>query len=152
MSERSWWSTLGGNEDIPSKGRLEPPYERTKPNRFFPKTVGFIGSYEDCRAERGRLFGCDCEMVEVRGVEPLCPWPSRAASTCVASDWISPPGRDDARSSFGQPWFEVTAATSRRPSPLFLLSTLLATSRCHGRNVATLSSQGHFFECAVCLF
>jgi hypothetical protein len=76
------------------------------------------------------------KMVEVRGVEPLWPWPSRAASTCIASDWISPPGRDDARSSFGQSWFEDTTATSRRPSPLFLLSTLLSISRCHGRNVA----------------
>jgi len=65
-------------------------------------------------------------MVEVRGVEPLCPWPSRAASTCVASDWISPQGRDDARSSLGQSWFEDTTATSRRPSPLFLLSMLLS--------------------------
>ena len=84
-------------------------------------------------------------MVEVRGVEPLCPRPSRAASTCVASDWISPPGRDDARSSLSQPWFEDTSATSRRPSPIFLLSTLLATSRCHGRNVAAIFRQPEAF-------
>src|SRR5258708_17485408 len=77
-------------------------------------------------------------MVEVRVVEPLCPWPSRAASSCVASDWISPQGRDDARSSLGQSWFEDTTATSRRPSPLFLLSTLPAPSRCQGGNVAAI--------------
>ena len=84
-------------------------------------------------------------MVEVRGVEPLCPWPSRAASTCVASDWISPQGRDDARSSLGQPWFEDTAATSRRPSPLFLLSMLLSPSRCQGKNMAAIFRQPEAF-------
>ena len=43
--------------------------------------------------------------------------------------------------------------TSRRPSPLFLLSAFPSPSRCQGGNVtALLSSQGHFFVGAVCLF
>jgi hypothetical protein len=47
---------------------------------------------------------------------------------------------------------EGTTVTSRRPSPLFLLSTFPSPSRCQSGNVAALSSQGHFFVGAVCLF
>jgi len=47
---------------------------------------------------------------------------------------------------------KILAGTSRRPSPLFLLSTFPSPSRCQSGNVAALSSQGHFFVGAVCLF
>ncbi len=47
--------------------------------------------------------------------------------------------RAPSRGRSGEPAVgEDTAATSRRPSPLFLLSMFLSASRCHGRNMVAL--------------
>lgn len=91
-------------------------------------------------------------MVEVRGVEPLCPGPSRAASTYIASLWISP---RKARGRALLPWpavVEDTAVRSRRPSPLFLLSTFPAPSRSRSGNVTALRRPLAFLRCCRLFF
>ena len=108
---------------------------------FEPSTLTFVASRSNPIGATGTY------LAPRRGVEPLCPWPSRAASTGIASDWISPQGRDDARSSLGQSWFEDTTATSRRPSPLFLLSTFSSPSRSQSENVTALRRPLAFLRC-----
>ncbi len=59
-------------------------------------------------------------MVEVRGVEPLCPEPLRAASTFVEAFLVSLTAREATRASVSQRRFESYGAhvvTTRRAIP-----------------------------------
>jgi len=90
--------------------------------------------------------------MEVRGVEPLCPGPSRTASTHIASVWISPRAARGRALRLRPAVVEDTAAGSRRPPPLFLLSTFPAPSRSQGGNVTALRRPLAFLRCCHLFF
>ena len=92
------------------------------------------------------------KMVEVRGVEPLCPGPSRTASTHIASLWISPRAARGRALRLRPAVVEDTAAGSRRPPPLFLLSTFPAPSRSQSGNVTALRRPLAFLRCCHLFF
>jgi hypothetical protein len=91
-------------------------------------------------------------MVEVRGVEPLCPGPSRATSTGVASCFLSPVAHQAASASTGQSCLKIL---QRRHDGRHRYSCCRRSYPLAGVMVGTwphLSSQGHFFVGAVYLF
>ena len=81
-------------------------------------------------------------MVEVAGVEPASPKPSRKASTCLFSFLISPiqPRRNRA-ARISQPADEVRLGRSRRPPKLCsLVVAPIYLASIDGRDVAGLCS------------
>jgi hypothetical protein len=100
----------------------------------------------------GNFLSASERELEVRGVEPLCPGPSRTASTCIASLWISPRAARGRALRLRPAVVEDTAAGSRRPPPLFLLSTFPAPSRSQGGNVTALRRPLAFLRCCHLFF
>ena len=81
-------------------------------------------------------------MVEVAGVEPASPKPSRKASTCLVSFLISPiqPRRNRA-ARISQPSVEVRLGRIRRPPRLCsLIVAPIYLASIDGRDVADLCS------------